>query len=361
MSPFVLVGGALLVDILLGDPETPLHPVRLMGRLASAVEGVARRGAGHGAPEPEPRAKAGLVVRGALAWACVVGLSAGAAALLLWLARLAGSALGGALGGGAAAGAAAASAAAANAAASGARGAEGLAAILLVYVSIAPRDLARHALRVRRALRSGGLEEGRQAVSMIVGRDVARLDEAGVVRACVESVAESAVDGVVAPLFWALVLGPVGAIAYRAINTLDSSWGYRDARYLHFGRVAARADDAANWLPARLGFIAAILAALVLGRDAGSAARIGWRDRRKHESPNAAWLEACFAGALRVRLGGPAWYGGELLEKPFLGDDTRPVESSDIGRSVALMYATAIIFSATGSCIAALAAAALAG
>ena len=367
MSPFLLVGGALLVDALLGDPETPLHPVRLMGRLASAVEAIARRGAsrgnGSGAPETGRCAKLGLVLRGALAWACVVGLSAGAAALLLWLGRLAGAALGGAFGGGAAAGVAGAAGVtgpASPAPTPGARIGEGVVSVLLVYVSLAPRDLARHALRVRRALCAGGLEEGRKAVSMMVGRDVARLDEAGVVRACVESVAESAVDGVVAPLFWALLLGPIGAIAYRAINTLDSSWGYRDARYLFFGRVAARADDAANWLPARLGFLAAILAALVLGRDARGAARIGWRDRRKHESPNAAWLEACFAGALRVRLGGPAWYGGEPLGKPFLGDDTRPVETADIGRSVALMYATAIIFSATGSCIAALVAAALA-
>ena len=349
MSPFILVGGALLVDALLGDPETPLHPVRLMGRLAAAIEGIARRAARRGgrrdAPEAEPRARTGLVVRGALAWACVVGISAGTAALLLWLARLAGAALGGALG---------------KAPAPGARIGEGLAAILLVYVSIAPRDLAKHALRVRRALRDGGLEEGRKAVSMIVGRDVERLDEAGVVRACIESVAESAVDGVVAPIFWALTLGPIGAVAYRAINTLDSSWGYRDERYLHFGRVAARADDVANWLPARLGFLAAILAALILGRDAGGAARIGWRDRRKHESPNAAWLEACFAGALRVRLGGPAWYGGERLGKPFLGDDLRPVEIADIGRSVALMYTTALIFAAAGAGIATLVAAVLA-
>jgi len=235
MSPFILVGGALLVDALLGDPQTRLHPVRLMGRLAAAVEGIARRAAGRGgrrdAPEAEPRARTGLVIRGAAAWACVVGISAGAAALLLWLAGLAGAALGEALG---------------KAPAPGARIGEGIAAVLLVYVSMAPRDLAGHALRVRRALRDGGLEEGRKAVSMIVGRDVERLDEAGVVRACIESVAESAVDGVVAPLFWALLLGPIGAVAYRAINTLDSSWGYRDGRYLHFGRVAARADDAAG-------------------------------------------------------------------------------------------------------------------
>lgn len=365
MNPFILAGGALLVDALLGDPATPLHPTRLMGRLAAAVERVARRDtrrdvgreASGAAPEtasPDgPRAGLGLVARGALAWACVVGLSVAAAALILWLARLAGAALGGAIDGALKAGAAAAG----DAAAAAARGAligEGLAAVLLVYVSMAPRDLARHALRVRRALRDGGLGEGRRAVSMIVGRDVERLDESGVVRACVESVAESAVDGVVAPLFWALVLGPLGAVAYRAINTLDSSWGYRDERYLLFGRVAARADDAANWLPARLGFLAAILAALVLGRDAGGAARIGWRDRRKHESPNAAWLEACFAGALRIRLGGPAWYGGERLGKPCLGDDLRPVEIADIERAVALMYATALVFAAVGAGIAAL-------
>jgi adenosylcobinamide-phosphate synthase len=274
----------------------------------------------------------------------VVGAAAAAALAFIALARLAGRGLGGLVASATRAAAWLGDAApSGGAAALGGRIGEAIASVILVYFSIAPRDLAVHAFRVKRALEREGLEGGRRAVSMIVGRDTERLDEAGVVKACVESVAESAVDGVAAPLFWAILLGPAGAFAYRAANTLDSSWGYKDRNYMYFGRVAARADDAANWLPARLAFFAAAAAALLLGLDARGALVLGWRDRRKHESPNAAWLEASFAGALGIRLGGPAWYGGERLEKPTLGEDSRPPEPADIGRAVALMYLTSLL------------------
>jgi adenosylcobinamide-phosphate synthase len=231
-----------------------------------------------------------------------------------------------------------------------------LAEILLIYACIAPKDLALHAVRVAKALASPAkspeerLAKAREAVSMIVGRDVQRLEEEGVIKATVESVAESAIDGVIAPLFWAFVAGAPGALAYRAINTLDSLWGHRDERYEKFGKCAARADDAATWLPARLGFFAALLALAPLSiasplsitsprafrlRDA---LVLGWRDKGKHASPNSAWLEALFAGALGLRLAGPAWYSGELLSKPYLGEARRPPEVGDIQRAIILMY-----------------------
>lgn len=322
MNPFILAAGALVLDTLLGDPETPLHPTRLMGGLAAWIEALLRRPMDRKGKE---RSATWMVSRGALAWLLAVALP-----VLAGLAFLAAfRALGGVI-----------------AAGPGARAGEGLASAFLVYVSIAPRDLARHAIAVRKALADSGLEEGRRAVSRIVGRDTDRLDEAGVLRAGIESVAESAIDGVVAPLFWALALGPLGAVAYRAINTLDSMWGHRDGRYLYFGRVAARADDAANWLPARLGFVVACLAAGLTGLDARSALVLGWRDRRAHESPNAAWLEAAFAGALGLRLGGPAWYGGQRLEKAWLGEERRLPEGRDLTKAVVLMYATTLVFAA---------------
>jgi len=143
-----------------------------------------------------------------------------------------------------------------------------------------------------------------------------------------------------------LATGAAGAFSYRAANTLDSMWGHRDARYLHFGRVAARADDFANWIPARLGFLASCMAALFIGLSAKGAIVLGWRDRRKHESPNAAWLEASFAGALGVELGGPAWYSGHRMDKPTLGEPSRPIETGDIDKALALMWSTTIVFSA---------------
>jgi adenosylcobinamide-phosphate synthase len=330
MIAWTIVPAALALDAALGDPPRLPHPTRAMGALASRIEGPLRK--------ILPPLVAGLA-----GWLAVVGFSAAFALLLPGLVGSAFDAASRALGVSAATGAAFSIG-------------EWLASVWLVYVSIAPRDLAAHALRVSKALRCGdaGLAEGRKAVSMIVGRDVDRLDEKGVARAAVESVAESTVDGVCAPLFWALLLGPAGSFAYRAANTLDSMWGYKDERYLLYGRVAARADDLLNWLPARLAFLCSAASAAVLhlaspryysGRAALS---LGWRDRRKHESPNAAWLEASFAGALGLRLGGEAWYGGARLEKPSLGEAKRECEASDIRRSIVLMYATTILFSALG-------------
>lgn len=333
MTPWYIIAAALILDGLIGDPRCAFHPVRMIGRAAASLEASLRSRLGSS------------IGAGLAGWLVIVGGACLAGAALPPLLSILAAAIGSALG---------------LEAAAVARTASVIARIILIYTTIAPRDMATHALRVAEALRAPAasvenrLQAARDSVSKIVGRDVERLDEAGVIKATVESVAESTVDGVIAPLFWAIVAGAPGALAYRAINTLDSLWGHKNESYLLFGRVAARADDAANWLPARLGFVAGALACFPLslafpGRfNLRDAITLGWRDRRKHESPNSAWMEALTAGALGLRLAGPAWYEGKLLEKPFLGEARRAPEIADIGRAILIMYATTILFSAAG-------------
>ncbi|AIT78918.1 adenosylcobinamide-phosphate synthase CbiB [Novosphingobium pentaromativorans] len=183
---------------------------------------------------------------------------------------------------------------------------------LLAWPAMAARSLDDHVRPIHRALRQGDLEGAREAVGRIVGRDTTALDQAGVARAAIESLAESFCDGVVAPLFWLLVLGLPGAWIYKALNTADSMIGHREVPYTHFGWAAARSDDLANLLPARLSGLLLCLAAL------GGLATL-WRDHARHASPNAGWPEAAMAGALSVRLAGPIAYDGELADKPWIG------------------------------------------
>ena len=211
---------------------------------------------------------------------------------------------------------------------------------VLNWQCLAARSLQRESLPVYRALQGGSLERARAAVSRIVGRDTAALDEAGVARAAVETVAENTSDGEVAPLFFMMLLGPAGGCLYKAVNTMDSMIGYRNERYLDFGRCAARLDDVCNYLPARLAAVLMIAAAKICGMDAKNAARIWRRDRRRHASPNSAQTEAVMAGALNVRLAGDAWYFGQKHEKPYIGDDLRPIEAEDIRRSHRLLWGT---------------------
>lgn len=213
----------------------------------------------------------------------------------------------------------------------------------LCYQLLATRELRRQTMAVTRALREAGLPAAREAVGRVVGRDVASLDEAGVTRAAVETVAENASDGVVAPLLYMMVGGAPAAMLYKAINTADSMIGYRSEVYLYFGRVAARLDDVANWVPARLSALLMIAASPLVGLS-GTGALAAWRrDRRRHASPNAGQTEAVMAGALGVRLGGDASYFGTLVHKPTLGDDARPVEPDDVARANRLMLATALL------------------
>ena len=192
------------------------------------------------------------------------------------------------------------------------------------------------------AFSKGGLVAAREAVGLIVGRDTSVLDEQGVARAAVETVAENASDGVIAPLFYLMIGGAPLGMAYKAVNTLDSMVGYKNERYIDFGCASARLDDAVNWIPSRLSALLMIAVCPIVGLDARGAARIWRRDRRRHASPNAAQTESACAGALGLRLAGPAVYFGKLVEKPTIGDASREIEWGDIARATRLMLAASV-------------------
>jgi adenosylcobinamide-phosphate synthase len=290
---------AVAVDLLVGDPRWLPHPVRAIGWLAVRLETIARRAI------RTPRV-AGAVT--AVSVYAVAGLGAwGAVRMAALVDPLAADVV----------------------------------AIGIIYTTIAARDMTLHSMAVFRALVAADLPQARHRAAAIVGRDTDQLDEAGVLRATVESVAESTVDGVTAPLLFAVVAGPVGAMVYRAINTLDSMFGYRDERYGEFGWAAARIDDAANYLPARITAPLLCLAAMIVRRRPLAALRILVRDGRKHASPNAGLTEAAMAGALGVQLGGLDYYGRQPLEKPTLGDPLRPLERNHIRQANALMLLAA--------------------
>jgi len=285
---------AVLLDQLFGDPRWLPHPVRLIGALSLKAESITRIIL----PERAAGAATVLIVLG-LTGAVTWGLVAGAALIHPGLGDLL--------------------------------------AILLLYTTIAARDLAKHGLAVHAALAAGDLAKARGRVAMMVGRDTEELDEEGVAKAAVESVAENLVDGVCAPLFFAALGGPVAAILYKAVNTMDSTFGYKNERYLRFGLVPARLDDLANFLPARLSALLIPPAAFFLGLDAQGAWRMLRRDRLKHASPNSGHSEAAVAGALGIGLGGANFYFGKLVEKPKIGEGKRPVARQDIILTIRLM------------------------
>lgn len=297
---------ALALDALMGWPDAAFarigHPVSWLGRLIAALEARLNRAA---AP-PAARLATGLATA-LLTIAAATGTALGLALLLPggWT----GTVLTG----------------------------------VLAWPLVAARSMHAHVAAVARPLASGDLPEARAAVAMIVGRDPGRLDSAGVTRAALESLAENSSDGIVAPLFWGAVLGLPGIAAYKAINTLDSMIGHRTSRYLHFGRAAARIDDAANLIPARL---TGLLFALVSPRPR-AAFRCMARDARRHRSPNAGWPEAALAGALNLRLSGPRLYGDRVADEPWVNGTAPDPDASDLGRGLAL-YVRALLALAAG-------------
>ena len=209
------------------------------------------------------------------------------------------------------------------------------------WQALAVKGLAVESRRVYGCLAAEDLPGARKAVARIVGRDTQNLTEEGVTKAAIETVAENFSDGVIAPLVYMLIGGAPLALCYKAINTMDSMVGYKNQRYLHFGRAAARLDDAANFLPSRLAALFWILAAALTGQDGKNAWRIWRRDRRNHASPNSAQTESACAGALDVQLAGPAYYFGEYYDKPTIGDARRAVEPQDILRANRMLFAGA--------------------
>lgn len=214
---------------------------------------------------------------------------------------------------------------------------------ILCFYMLAARCLCSESMKVCHAAESGNTEEARRAVSMIVGRDTAVLDEAGIIRAAVETVAENTSDGVTAPMFYMALGGGVLGMVYKAVNTMDSMIGYKNEKYADIGRTAARLDDVLNYIPSRLTAFLIMLAAGSCGCDGKNALRIWRRDRRNHASPNSAQTESACAGALHLRLAGDAWYFGELHKKPYIGDDEKKIETEDIRRANRLMYGASVL------------------
>lgn len=215
----------------------------------------------------------------------------------------------------------------------------------MTYQILATKCLKVESMKVYKCLKDQNLQAARQAVSMIVGRDTEVLDEEGVAKAAIETVAENTSDGVIAPMLYTAIGGPILGFFYKAVNTMDSMVGYKNDKYLFFGRTAAKLDDVVNYIPARISAWLLILAASFPGREFSGreAYRIFRRDRYQHASPNSAQTEAACAGALGIQLAGDAYYFGKKVEKPYIGDAMRPVEAEDIRRVNRLMYRAAWI------------------
>lgn len=293
------------LDLLLGDPHSFPHPVVAIGKLISALEKLLRR--------LFPATRNGERLAGGILWVLVVSVSAGIPALLLWLCRSISPWL-------------------------------GLAAeSVMCWQILAAKSLRTESMKVCRALSAGDTEGARHAVSMIVGRDTARLDRQGIARAAVETVAENTSDGVVAPMVFLAIGGAPLGFFYKAVNTMDSMLGYIEPPYRDFGFVPAKMDDVMNYLPARLSGLLMLAAGTLLGMDARNGWRIFRRDRYNHASPNSAQTESVCAGLLGLRLAGDAWYHGALHKKPYIGDPLREVEPEDIPRACCLLYGTAFL------------------
>ncbi|HJA32765.1 MAG TPA: adenosylcobinamide-phosphate synthase CbiB [Candidatus Mediterraneibacter merdigallinarum] len=292
-----------ILDFIFGDPAWIYHPVRIIGKGIELGERILRRisGGKH------------LTAAGAVLWLMIAGLSFLFPLGILLLARKIHPGLCFAL------------------------------ESFWCFQILAARSLCRESGKVYDRLQENDLPGARRAVSMIVGRDTESLTEEGVTKAAVETVAENTSDGVTAPLIYLMIGGAPLGFLYKAVNTMDSMLGYKNDRYLYFGRVPAGMDDIFNYIPARLTALLMIAAAYLTGLDGKNAWKIYRRDRKKHASPNAAQTESVCAGALRVQLAGDAVYFGKLYKKEFIGDSLRPIEPQDIRRTQRLMYVTALL------------------
>ena len=301
-----------LLDLVLGDPYYLPHPIRLIGKLIAGTEKILRE---MGIRGKDKKADSnGRAFRQGIELVLIVIISVVAVTLILlfmayWLHPVLGVAV----------------------------------ECIMTYQILAVKCLKVESMKVYQCLKNGNLEQARKAVSMIVGRDTEHLDEEGVAKAAIETVAENTSDGVIAPMLYLAVGGPILGFLYKAVNTMDSMIGYKNDKYLYFGRAAAKLDDFVNFLPARISACLMIVASFFAGRHfSGKGAwTIYKRDRKKHTSPNSAQTEAVCAGALSIRLAGGASYFGKIVKKPYIGEAVRGVEYEDIKRANHLMYITA--------------------
>ena len=303
LSLLALVLGFIL-DLIIGDPHGLYHPIRLVGNLIGLLE----KHMNKKSDSPDRQ-----MVMGWLMALIVITLSSGIPLLLLLLAYRIHPVCGLVL------------------------------ETVMCWQLLATKSLKDESMKVYRKLKKHDLQGSRHAVSMIVGRDTEVLDETGVTKAAVETVAENTSDGVIAPMFYMAIGGAFLGWMYKSINTMDSMVAYKNDRYLYFGRIPAYLDDIANYIPARLAGLLMVLASFLVRLDGAHAFAIFKRDRYNHASPNSAQTEAVMAGALNVQLAGDAWYFGELHKKKTIGDDIRPVEAEDIVRANKLLYGTAVV------------------
>ena len=309
---FAFIAGFVL-DLLIGDPHFIPHPVRLIGSLISFCDKRLNCDAGYNISEKKlnlTKYKRGMLL------AFTVIFATFAMSVIIIVAAYSINLYAGVI-----------------------------AEAVMTWQILATKCLRVEGMRVYDALRTDGIDAGRRAVSMIVGRDTSVLDAAGVTRAAVETIAENTSDGVIAPMFYTAIGGPVLGFVYKAVNTMDSMLGYKNDKYMYFGRFAARLDDVVNFIPARISAYLMIAAAFIGGRqfDGKNAYRIFKRDRFNHASPNSAQTESVCAGALRVQLAGDAVYFGKLVKKKYIGDGLREIEYEDIKRANRLMYITAFL------------------
>ena len=309
---FAFIAGFVL-DLLIGDPHFIPHPVRLIGSLISFCDKRLNCDAGYNISEKKLnliKYKRGMLL------AFTVIFATFAISVIIIVAAYSINLYAGII-----------------------------AEAVMTWQILATKCLRVESMRVYDALRTDGVDAGRRAVSMIVGRDTSVLDAAGVTRAAVETIAENTSDGVIAPMLYTAIGGPVLGFVYKAVNTMDSMLGYKNDKYMYFGRFAARLDDVVNFIPARISAYLMIAAAFIGGRqfDGKNAYRIFKRDRFNHASPNSAQTESVCAGALRVQLAGDAVYFGKLVKKKYIGDGLREIEYEDIKRANRLMYITAFL------------------
>ena len=303
LSLLALVLGFIL-DLIIGDPHGLYHPIRLVGNLIGLLE----KHMNKKSDSPDRQ-----MVMGWLMALIVITFSSGIPLLLLLLAYHIHPVCGLVL------------------------------ETVMCWQLLATKSLKDESIKVYRKLKKHDLQGSRHAVSMIVGRDTEVLDETGVTKAAVETVAENTSDGVIAPMFYMAIGGAFLGWMYKSVNTMDSMVAYKNDRYLYFGRIPAYLDDIANYIPARLAGLLMVLASFLVRLDGTHAFAIFKRDRYNHASPNSAQTEAVMAGALNVQLAGDAWYFGELHKKKTIGDDIRPVEAEDIVRANKLLYGTAVV------------------
>jgi len=291
------------LDLIIGDPYSFPHPVRFIGKLISFVEKQIRKIA---------TSDKALKIAGFFLWFVVVGVTLGSTSIVLRLFQF-------------------------N------KITYFLVNFILMYTTLATKCLKDESEKIYKVLKTGDLDKSRIQLSYIVGRDTTNLSEKEIVRATVETVAENTVDGIIAPLFYGFIGGAPLAMAYKAINTLDSTVGYKNDKYYYLGFASAKIDDIANYMPARLGVLLLSIGSLFVGFNFKNALKIGIRDRKNHKSPNCAFSEGAVAGALGIQLGGTNVYFGKEVYKPTIGDKKREIEIEDIVRTNKIMYSSSII------------------